>query len=388
MSTGNTGSRSPPFSTASPPHVGLRPEHPIQHRVREHEADLFVRQSIGWRVTAGPSTSRSRGPIDSIAAWRGTDLRGSEDWIERLDDADRAALVAAVVAVRAAGRSRLDMTAADFPLGAMAQRVAGWLDELDRGRGFLLARGLPLDELDDEGIELMYYGLGLHLGEPVSQNAAGDLLGHVRDSGADPNDPSVRLYRTRERLSFHSDGADIICLLCLQPARSGGESLLASTATVYNQILERRPDLVDELFRPFPFDRNEEQAPGEPPYFQIPLAWFGADRFSMFYIGWYIRDSQRHSEAPRLSERQVELIDLIDEIAEDPLNHLEMTFERGDLQLAKNAALLHSRHEYVDHAEPERRRHLLRLWLAARSFDDGHDALRGGIPERTGSRAD
>jgi hypothetical protein len=335
----------------------------------------------------GTRIARAR-PISSPSTRRGEDLQSRDEWIDRLTDPERRALIAAVAAARATGRSMTEITPSDFPLGVMQTKVDGWLAELDGGRGFLLARGLPLDDLDDEGIELLYWGVGLHLGSPVSQNAAGDLLGHVRDTGADPNDPSVRLYRTKERLGFHSDGADVIGLLCLRPARSGGESLLASTSTVFNEILERRPDLVDTLFEPFPFDRNEEQGRGEAPYFELPLAWFAADRFSMFYIGWYIRDSQRHPQTPRLTAQQIELIDLIDEIAEDPAIHLAMRFERGDLQLAKNAALLHSRHGFVDHDAPEQRRHLLRLWLTARSFDDGADFLRSGIPKTDEAIAD
>ena len=323
---------------------------------------------------------RPRG-ITSASAWRSDEL-GTGEWVEHLGGAEQQALVDAVRAARATGPSRGRLSRHDVPLGAMTPVVQRWLRELDTGRGFLLARDLPLDALDADDVELMYWVLGLHLGQPVSQNAAGDLLGHVRDTGADPNDPSVRLYRTRERLGFHSDGADIIGLLCLHPAREGGESLLASTATIYNEIVRRRPELVDDLFRPFPFDRNEEQGAGEQPYFEMLLAWFADDRFTMFYIGWYIRDSQRHPTAPRLTRSQWELIDLIDEIAEDPAIHVAMTFRRGDLQLAKNAALLHSRTEFVDHDDPARRRHLLRLWLATRRFGDGVEALRGGIPQR------
>ena len=326
--------------------------------------------------------------ITSASAWRGAELQEQDgEWIEVLGPEQRRALLDAVAVARALDRPRAALTPDDVPLDAMVPVVHRWLRELDVGRGFVLARGLPLDELGDDDVELMYWVLGLHLGVPVSQNAAGDLLGHVRDTGADPDDPSVRLYRTRERLGFHSDGADIIGLLCLQPAKEGGESLLASTATIYHEILRRRPDLVDELFRPFPFDRNEEQAPGEPPYFEMPLAWFDDDRFTMFYIGWYVRDSQRHESAPRLTPRQWQVLDLIDEIAEDPAIHVSMTFRRGDLQLAKNAALLHSRTEFVDHADPTRRRHLLRLWLATRRFGDGADVLRGGIPQREGAAA-
>ena len=146
---------------------------------------------------------------------------------------------------------------------------------------------------------LAYWGLGLHLGRAVSQNAAGDLLGHVRDVGLERRDPTLRLYATREQLGFHTDGSDIVGLLCLRPAKSGGTSRIASSAAIYNEILRRRPDLAPALYEPFPFDRNGEEGPGEPPYFTLPLCRVADGRLRTFYIGWYIRDSQRHAAARR-----------------------------------------------------------------------------------------
>ncbi|MCG8589153.1 MAG: TauD/TfdA family dioxygenase [Proteobacteria bacterium] len=158
--------------------------------------------------------------------WRGTDLAQTEDWIDPLDAAAIAEIQAAVAAARAAGRPLERLTRADFPLPTLAPRLAAWMRELDTGRGFVLVRGLPVERWGDEAAQLAWFGLGLHLGTPASQNAAGDLLGHVRDTGADPADPSVRLYKTRDKLRFHTDGADVIGLLCLRTARSGGESRL------------------------------------------------------------------------------------------------------------------------------------------------------------------
>jgi hypothetical protein len=211
----------------------------------------------------------------------------------------------------------------------------------------------------------------------------------VRDTGADPHDPSVRLYKTRERLGFHTDGADVIGLLCLRTARRGGTSRIASSATVVNEILRRRPDLVPLLFEPFHFDRNEEQAPGEPPSFALPLCHWDGDRLRTFYIGWYIRGAQRHASVPPLTDGQHELLDLIDAVAADPAVHLDMELAPGDVQLLKNAAILHARTEYEDWDEPARKRHLLRLWVTAdQGFQDGDALVRGGIPPKPGARGD
>ena len=257
------------------------------------------------------------------------------------------------------------------------------------GRGFLLVRGVPVERYGERDATLAYWGLGLHLGTAVSQNAAGDRLGHVRDLGVSERDPTVRLYKTRERLGFHTDGADVIGLLCLRPAKSGGTSRIASSAAIYNEILRRRPDLVPVLYEPFPFDRNGEERPGEPPYFTLPLCRYAGGWLRTFYIGWYIRDSQRHASAPRLTAAQREVIDLIDEIAADPAIHLDMEFRAGDIQWLKNSVILHARTEFEDFVEPERKRYLLRLWLTSRrAFADSDPQLNSGIARKSGVRSD
>ena len=326
-------------------------------------------------------------PLEVASAWTGRELAPRRDWIHELTPAEVADLGRAVARARAKPLSGL--TRDDFPLGELGRAVETWLDALDLGLGFVLVRGVPVERYGDEGAALAYWGLGLHLGRAVSQNAAGDLLGHVRDAGLERRDPTLRLYRTREPLGFHTDGSDIVGLLCLRTAKSGGASRIASSVAVYNEILRRRPDLVPTLFEPFPFDRNGEEAAGEPPYFELPLCRHEAGRLRTFYIGWYIRDSQRHAAAPRLSRAQCEVIDLIDALSADPAFHLAMDFRPGDIQWLKNAAILHSRTEYEDHAEPERKRHLLRLWLTSRrTFADGDAFLRQGVPRREGASSD
>jgi hypothetical protein len=328
-------------------------------------------------------------PLATPNVWRGAEISRENAWIHRLSPEEIRDLDAAVAHARATGKALGALTRDDFPLAALAASVERWLDALESGRGFVLVRGVPVERYGERDATLAYWGLGLHLGAPVSQNAAGDLLGHVRDTGASPADPTVRLYKTREQLGFHTDGADIIGLLCLRPARSGGTSRIASSTAVYNEILRRRPDLVPALFEPFPFDRNGEERPGEPPFFSLPVCREQGGALRTFYIGWYIRGSQRHASAPRLSAAQREVIDLIDEIAEDPAFHLDMEFASGDVQWLKNSVVLHARTEYEDFPEPERKRHLLRLWLTSRrAFADRDAFLNTGIPKKEGVASD
>lgn len=326
------------------------------------------------------STDHARRPQHTAAAWRSSDSISPSEWLAEFSHSERDEVVDAVRAADAAGATVTTLTVDDFPLPITGQRLGTWRDMLRTGRGFVLLRGFPIEHLDERQRELAYIGLGLHLGTPVGQNAAGDVLTHIRDERLQASGPEVRLYRTNKRQDFHTDGADIIGLLCLHRARSGGQSRIVSSAAVYNEILARRPDLLEVLYQPFAWDRNGEQSAGEPPFFSLaPLHDVdGVPR--VFYIGWYIRDAQRHPEAPRLTEAQREAMDLMENIANDPAFHVEMAFEPGDIQLLNNARILHSREAFDDDPDPAERRHLLRLWLRAPEFADLEPLLRTGLP--------
>ena len=323
-----------------------------------------------------------RNLIQSNGTWRSRDIAETSRWIHVLNDADRKALVDATRRALGKGRKLSSLVAKDFDLPQLRPLISTVVEIIHRGRGFVLLRGFPVDILTAEEAEFAYVCLGLQLGTPVSQDGNGSLLGHIRDEGIAHTGPNVRLYRTNERQEFHTDGGDIVGLLCLAKAKSGGESQIASSYAVYNEILNRRPDLTEVLYQPFPWDRNDEQSPGDDPYFLLPVFHDvnGAPR--IFFIGWYIRDSQRHATAPRLSSLQIEAIDMIEQIANDPEFKIGMDFEPGDIQLLSNAKILHSREAFQDFADSRRRRHLLRLWLTAHSFASVDDLLRGGIPLR------
>jgi hypothetical protein len=239
------------------------------------------------------------------------------------------------------------------------------LAELLEGRGFVLLRGLPVGRWTREEQAIAYMGLGAWLGRPRSQNAKGHLLGHVKDLGLDIRNPNVRYYQTNRRLDYHTDSVDIVGLLCLKAAKAGGESYLASSMTLYNEVLRRRPDLLPALFEPFPTDRRGEVPRGMKPWFDMPVFHWHAGRLSCIYVRQYIESAQKSfPEARRLTRAQVEAMDLLDTLCNDPQIHLAMEFLPGDVQLLHNHQILHSRGDFENWPEPERQRHLLRLWLA------------------------
>lgn len=326
-------------------------------------------------ATAGPQMPPTL--LQTPDAWMGRDLAGDPSWRYVFTADDIAELLTA--RDHASGKPMRQWSRADFPLPTMSPRIAGWMTELDLGRGFILLRGFPVEDHDERVCTEIYWGLGLHMGRAVSQNADGDLVGHIRDTGADPKAYGVRLYKTRAEQDFHTDGADIIGLFCLKPARTGGISRIVSSSAIYNRMLAERPDLAPVLFEPFPFDTQGQHKPGGRPWFDLPLCRFDGDRLRTFFIPWYIRESQQHAAAPRLSQAQQDAVAFIETAANDPGAWLDMDFRPGDMQFLKNASILHKRTAYEDWDEPGLKRHLLRLWLTAPDFSAGDARLRCGV---------
>jgi hypothetical protein len=304
------------------------------------------------------------GPIEGPSAWRGADMAKSEEWIYRLSAADIAELDEALAHVRRRGLDTLDVGRADFPLPRLGAVLDGIHRELLEGRGFVLIRGVPVSRYSMPDTATVYWGLGTYFGRALSQNAKGHVLGHVRDLGYDHRDPHVRVYQTTERQYFHTDSCDLVGLLCLRQARSGGLSAIISSVTVFNEMLTRRPDLVPVLFEPFETDRRGEVPEGMKPWWAVPVFNWHAGRLSTMYVRRYVESARRFPEVPPLTPRQIEALDVFDSLLEDRALNLFMDFEPGDIQLLHNHQILHDRTGYVDWPEPERKRHLLRLWLA------------------------
>lgn len=299
------------------------------------------------------------------AAWLGRDLQATpEDWLYHMSAEDIADLEQAARHYLSLGRDIGAITKPDFPLGPFAQHLEMLSEKLLHGIGIELLRGLPVEHYSREMAAAILCGIGAHLGLARSQNAAGHILGHVRNLGADPGDTNTRIYQTNARQTFHTDSADVVGLLCLQEAKEGGDSLLVSAETIYNRMRAARPDLLERLFDPIATDRRGEVPEGMKPYMEIPPLSWHEGHLTVFYQRQYIDSAQRFEGAMRLTGDHVAALDLFDTLADDPELHLRMRLKPGDMQFVYNHAQLHDRTAFTDWPEPGRRRHLLRLWLS------------------------
>lgn len=316
------------------------------------------------------------------AAWTARDMIENEkNWLLEFTPTQVQELETATEHFLSLKRDVGTITAADFPLPTLALTLANIRNTLLTGHGLSVLRGLPTQTYTSLQNATVFCGIGAHLGNARSQNAQGHILGHVRDTGASSSDSNTRIYQTAERQTFHTDSADAVGLLCLQSARTGGESLLVSAESIYNHMRKTRPDLLVLLFDPIATDRRGEVPKGCKPYLEIPVFNWFAGRLTVFYQRQYIDSAQRFPGAMRLTEKHIEALDLFDSLANDPSLHFSMQLQPGDMQFVYNHSQLHDRTGFTDWEEPGKRRHLLRLWLSL----PGDRPLPDVFKERYGS---
>lgn len=330
------------------------------------------------------------------SAWTRAQMERDQDWIVRFSDSDLAELAEATDRLAARGLGPLEFGRDDFELPNLGPRLAGLLEDIEYGRGFVLLRGLDVAEFDLDRLSLLYWGLGAHLGQVISQNSQGDLLGRVADmeSGRYAKggyyEEGVRGHRTNAFLAPHSDSSDVVGLLCVRPAKQGGESWIASSIAVYNRIRETRPDLLRPLLDGFRYDLvGKGRTADEVTANRVPVYSWSEGVLSCRFNKQQIElGAARTGEA--LTDAQKEAIALVENLALTEEFLLPMAFEPGDIQLLNNHVTVHSRGGYEDWAEPERRRLLLRLWLnipngrplAPEYADRLNTGGRGGVTKR------
>ena len=303
--------------------------------------------------------------FEGPAAWFGPEMAESQQWIYQLSPREIDELDAAVTSVSEQGIPPIEVNPENFPLPTLGKALSNIRNEVIRGRGFVLIRGVPVQRYSTEQSVIVYWGIGSYLGQTVPQNAKGHLLGHIKDLGNDPHDPLTRIYTTNYRQPYHTDSCDVVALLCLNKAKSGGLSTISSSTTIYNEMMKQRPDLVEILFEPFIIDRKGEIPKGKQATYQMPIFHHFGGHLTTIYARDFIEAAQkRHTDIPRLTEQQLEALDMLDSLACSEAIRLDMAFEPGDIQLLHNHQILHARTAYEDYSEPERRRHLMRLWLS------------------------
>lgn len=333
-------------------------------------------------------TSIPHEPVREPGAWRGAELAGDASWIVPFTPADIAEIETAAERTAADGLTVYGFGKEDFSLPSLAPKFESWLDELENGRGFLMLRGLPVGRWDDDMLYRVYWGLGQHLGTPLTQNKRGELIVEIANRGT-VYGPNVRGYMTTAHLQFHSDASDLVALLCVHPAKSGGASMIASGLAIYNEILATHPEYIAPLCRGFHHNMRGEGVSGNPDEVTrnaIPVFSWHAGRLSCHYNQRLIEQGAEKLGRP-LQGLTLEAVRYVGELARREDIRLSMDFRAGDIQLLNNHIVMHSRTGFEDHEDSDRRRRLLRLWtnmpngrpLAPEYADRTNNGPRGGM---------
>jgi hypothetical protein len=318
--------------------------------------------------------------LETACEWRAEQMADPAVWTEVLTPAEVAEVAAAVMEARARTADLLEIGKADFPLPTLAPRLKAIERELMDGRGFAVIRGLPRASWSNDELCYAYWGIGAHLGRPWPQNHYGHLLGDVTDQGKAPGDPIARGNELGQvGLEFHCDGSDLVGLLCLRNGASGGQSAVCNSVALHNTMVRERPDLAEELYKPQPYDMRGEQAPGARGWYQLPVFTNLDGRLFVRLIASYILASQRHADAPRLTDLAREALEWMRDRSESGAYSVVMDFQPGDMQFINNYHVLHGRAPYVDDRATGRVRHLKRLWLETEALPDRPPYFRNNI---------
>ena len=294
--------------------------------------------------------------------WTPADLAKSEDWTWNLSRRSIAEINEAVRSVKALNIKLEKITKTLFKLPSLSDDFKTMRQQLYQGRGLCLIRGIPVDDYSDDDLALIHWGIGAHIGLGVSQSYRGDKIGKVMDMSHTGD--TRRPYRSPGALIMHVDPVDVVALLCLRKARSGGESLVASSIAIYNTILKERPELINPLLRGYHYFHSEIQGTGGNPISENPVPIFGEceGRLECMYVSFSINRAIKE-QVEDLSDQQIEALEVLNEVASRKNILFEMDLEKGDIQYLNNRLLLHGRRDYVDFEGNEKKRQMLRLWL-------------------------
>jgi hypothetical protein len=283
----------------------------------------------------------------------------------------------------------------NFPLPGAEAFFDEVREELENGSGMVKMRGLDVSRYSQEQLRRVWYGLGAHLGTPMFQNFRGEVMREIKDEGAGVGaklygatvDDSGKQFlssgaRTLSpgQLRFHTDRCDVVGLLCVRQASEGGVSKLASSATVFNEILKRRPDLHALLCKPIPRSRFGEEAGGEHVAYDLPVFGVRDSKLTSHYSLTYIENAQMLPGVRKLTDAEREAIQMLMDVAEEKC--FEMRFEPGDIQLLNNHVVYHGRTAFKDDVQKGQDRMLMRLWLSmpnSRALPADHAVLWGDV---------
>lgn len=305
-------------------------------------------------------------PVTGRPAWKSADLAADDSWRFQFEQRHLDEICALVEMLRKEGARPPAIARHQFSAPAMKSLLTSVRDELESGYGVARLIGLPAERFDLPDLETLFWVMGLLLGQPISQNALGESIVHILDRGVSYGGASARGYTTSAELVPHCDaGPDYTGLLCVHPAKAGGESSIVSSMAIYNEILENHPEYLDVLYRGFLHSLRGEGPTGKPDEVTnhpIPIFRYFDSTLSCSFNSRSM-EQVHEMRGTRFTDLERDAIEYILDLAKRPDLRYDMVFERGDIQFLNGYTTLHSRAAYEDFDSEDQKRRLLRLWI-------------------------
>jgi alpha-ketoglutarate-dependent taurine dioxygenase len=293
-------------------------------------------------------------------------MMADTSWIYSLSERETAELESAYKKLVSVARRPADVTAEDFPLRMFGRLITAMRDQIEDGRGVTLLKGVPIGGKTVEQIELLYAGIAAHIGRMIAMDTRGTLVGRVQDSGSSYQDINVRGANTNAQLTPHCDSADILSLLCVRQAKAGGMNTLASSMSIYNELLAHHKEYLEPLYNGVHYNIRGNGPPmkyRDLTAHRVPVYSYYRGKLSCRFNQKAILTSEQVAGAPPLTQLEKDAVNKVAELSMLPELGFELKLEPGDLLLLSNYSVFHNRDAFEDWDEPARKRLLLRTWI-------------------------
>lgn len=306
------------------------------------------------------------GKVTDGTIWYVEDMKDDVSWLHPITQEQQAEILTALKVAKEQGATVATVNKTSFPLPHFGELLSVMQYDLDKGFGFSVIRGVPIEGLSIEDIELVYAGITAHFGQKVNQDTQGTLIDHVTDRGADYSDIAVRGYTTNAQLTPHCDSGDLVVLLCVNPAKEGGMNNISCTMAVYNELVDTHPEYLEPLYTGFHYNIRGNGPIGEHQNItahRVPVFSYHDNMLSCRYNQKAILTAEQLPGVDQLSDLEKDAINYVAELAMRDDIRFDVKLQSGDIAFLNNHTVLHNRGSFVDFEEPEKKRLLLRQWV-------------------------
>lgn len=243
-------------------------------------------------------------------------------------------------------------------IDATRERLPQCASEIERMEREQLQSGVRMAVVKAvEGISLeqqiaVPWVLGNLLGTTLAQNEKGDRLYIITDRGG-KMEQGARYSQTNQGGSFHTDGVnlkegyDYFLLSCIAPAAEGGESVLLSGFSIFEDLRANAPRVLDSLNRDLVW---EYKGIYRDRFYREPIIKIENGEMVWRYLRNYIEEAAVKQNEP-LNEESVSAMNRLDAVMDQPALQFRYTLKPGETAVINDKQIFHGRTAFADAAD-------------------------------------